>query len=66
MSDNGSNLLKYYTVITKNDLTEWDKLYQNYKSFDYYNAHSSTPIYIRGFSFQSTLNDLKTSILLSA
>lgn len=46
MSDNGSNLLKYYTVITKNDLTEWDKLYQNYKSFDYYNAHSSTPIYI--------------------
>ena len=65
MSDNGSNLLKYYTAITKNDLTEWDKLYQNYKSFDYYNAHSSTLIYIRGFSFQSTLNDLKTSILPS-
>ena len=65
MSDNGSSLLKYYNVITKNDLTEWDKLYNNVKTINFYNAHSANLVYIRGFSFQSTLNDLKTSILPS-
>ena len=65
MSDNGSSLLKYYNVITKNDLTEWDKLYNNVKTINFYNAHSANLVYIRGFSFQSTLKPFKTSILPS-